>query len=52
MSQTKDAPNKSPPAGLPTTDAKPAGGWRDPARRRGFSLGVRGNYPAKAPTKS
>lgn len=53
MSQNNDAPKKSPPAGLPVNDAKPSGGgWRDPARRRGFSLGARGKYPVTAPTKS
>lgn len=52
MSQNNDAPKKSPPTGLPVNDAKPGGGWRDPARRRGFNLGARGKYPATAPTKS
>jgi hypothetical protein len=53
MSQNNDAPKKSPPASLPVNDAKPGGGgWRDPARRRGFSLGARGKVPATVSTTS
>ncbi len=53
MSQNNDNPKKTLPTDAPASEAKRGGGgWRDPARRRGFNLGARGKYPASPPPKS